>query len=240
MTLKFTPEQKFAMWALLLGVLQQAAAMITALGTVGALLFWLLSPRLEAWVLRVSEENGMGQYVDQITENTEALDQIRQELASASATLKRIEAGSRGVSEAPLEFLERGNDISHGHPGSKVVFTWYFRKLHDCGAPIISAFFRDTKGYIHRFKNLSLVNDRGEGVNYDVDPDKVQVITYAGYLPDNNAVNEGVAHGWVNLRYELCPVAPEVRSPEVRFQILGHTNRVMSRVLGQGGGNLPN
>lgn len=218
MTNLISQDQRRGLLVAFLGTLQQMVAMAGALSAVFAIGFWLVEPRLQDWVRAVAVDPELR---SNVVANRQQIDEIRNGLAEVARALDRLEVANRGIDAAPLEFLERGNEISHARVGGEVVFIWYFRKIHDCGAPSVNAFFEDSRGVMHRFTSLSIVDAAGIGVNASPDPSAVQSITYSGFLPAGNHVAVGVAHGWVNLSYKLCPLAPEVRSPRVRFQILG-------------------
>lgn len=195
------------------------AVIITSTAVVGSAIIWFTLPRITEWVADVAT-SAVDQYVMQAETNAATLEGVTAQLRVLVDRIDELQRDPRNINEPALEFEDWGYEVSDARAGDRVSITWRFRKLHQCGAPIVNVFFRNGGDVTHRFENVSIVNDDGEGVDYPVDPDTIQTLTYSAVIPDDQDVEPGRAYAWVTLRYAQCPWAPPSISPEVPFNIL--------------------
>lgn len=195
------------------------AAIITSTAVVGTAVIWFTLPRITEWMATVATQ-AVDQYVSQTEDNATTLADVTRQVSVLVDRVDRLQADPSAIRSPVLEFEDFGNTVTNGEAGERVSITWRFRKLHQCGAPLVNVFFRNGGDVTHRFENVSIVNDNGEGVDSPVNPAIVQTLTYSAVIPDDQEVEPGRAYAWVTLRYAACPLAPPSISPEVPFRIL--------------------
>ena len=212
-------ETKKSTMKIIADFLKILAAIITSTAVVGSAILWFTLPRITEWLETVST-TAVEQYVVQSETNSVALAQLTTQMAEVVTQLQRIQADPTRIREPALRFEPFGHTVTDARAGDRVNITWRFTKIHECGAPLVNVFFRNGGDVTHRFEGVSIVNEDGEGVDYPVDPERVQTLTYSAVIPDDQDVHPGRARAWVTLRYPACPWAPPSISPEVPFQIL--------------------
>lgn len=249
-----TQQQKSNWAAEGMDFLRRLLPVITGFAAVCALVWNFISPRAEDWVAEivtsataalkadtVSNTAAVQQLSRQIDTDNQTRTDMAQALAKIAATqntmadtlsnaVDRLAAleESRKTDAAPvMQFMRYGSSISDGAPGGTVEVTWSFLKLReDCGRPRVNLYFRNGGGRVHRFVNVSALDENGRGPGgAPVQPNIAQSITYTMEIPDDDGVQPGRALGWNAVSWPDCPAVKPVTSPEVPFQILERNAR---------------
>lgn len=214
------------------------ATLLAVSGLASMAWFWV-GPRVTEWAQRELGTEAMSVALGRI-ETTQAAQadtqrQQQQTIATISDTQSRtaqtlnavveriaaLEQTSRDDRIAPVRFMEEGNTIANGRIGDFVAFNFRYVKSRDCGRPISVAYFRNGGGIVHAFEASSTTAEDGRGSSGAVSSE-VQVARFIARIPADEGVQptpEGYAMGWVLLSWPSCPNVPEVRSPQVPFQI---------------------
>ena len=240
-----SPARKSTLLSELADFLKRLGAVISGLGVVFGLIWFLVSPRFDAYldaylapVIEKADANSgaIEQLTNQIqiaaktqSNTAQALAQIAEtqnklaeNMSGAMDRLAALEVRRKADAAPVIEFLQQGSSISNGAPGDTVVVRWSFLKLRsDCGRPHVDVFFRNGGGRVHRVREISAVDRSGRGTGAaPARPTIPQSITYTMVIPSDQGVSPGQAFGWNQISFPNCPDVPEAISPEVPFQIL--------------------
>ncbi|GGH36406.1 hypothetical protein SAMN05444007_108260 [Cribrihabitans marinus] len=157
-----------------------------------------------------AQQNVLGQLANVVEKQTDLLGRV-----------EKLEARRARDASPAIRFTNSGSAISDGRPGEIVRLTWSFIKLRDCGRPSIDLLFRNGGDQIHRFRDVSVLDEDGRGVAFDPDPTQAQSISYTARIPAGEGVEPGAGFGYVRVSYpEKCPAVESVQSPRIYFQIL--------------------
>ena len=227
--------------------LRNVAAVVVALGAIWAGGAQVAGPAVDAWLsARVGalidplvgrvEANAAAIEADRRARELDARAQrdMRETLASIAETQKQMAETLSGAvdrlaeleekrsvdTSAVMRFARTGHRIEDGAPGDSVEVTWSVIKLRDgCGRPLVELFFRNGGGRLHRFRNVSALDDEGRGIGLPAGAG-IQTITYTAQIPADDGVEPGRGFGWNRVSYPNCPGVGYETSPEVVFQIL--------------------
>ncbi|MDH2328697.1 hypothetical protein QCN27_17735 [Cereibacter sp. SYSU M97828] len=225
-------------------------ATLVAAGTLCVIIWTWVGPSVTAWAQRELGTAYMAEALGKIEatqakqaetqqQQADTQKQQQQTIATISDTQSRtaqtlnavveriasLEETSRDSRIAPVRFMEEGNSISNGAIGGFVQFHFRYVKSRDCGRPISVAYFRNGGGIVHAFEASSTTAEDGRGSSGPVSSE-VQSARFIARIPSEEGVQptpEGYAMGWVLLSWPNCPNVPEVRSPQVPFQIFAPT-----------------
>jgi hypothetical protein len=224
---------------------------IVGISGICSLIWFIAAPHAKNWVLAILEDSNKTMS-ENIAANTRSINEFRNALTqSAKAqvttaeTLAQVSAAQKSISETMastaerirklelsreadaspvLEFTLYGSTIEDGPPGGTIEVVWSFIKLRDgCGKPEVELFFRNGGGRLHRFTNVSVLDDNGRGVGLDARP-RPQSLKYTVQIPADDGVLPGHGLGWNRITYPDCPSVPPAISPEIPFTILEREN----------------
>lgn len=135
--------------------------------------------------------------------------------------LSELQASENRDPSPAIRFPRTGHRITDAKIGGFTTMKFSFYKLRDCGSPKLDLYFINGAGVRHRFRNPSILDSNGRGVNFEVDPLVVQELTYVSQIPSDDGVTTGRASGWVEVSYpDLCPAVASVASPVLTFNLL--------------------
>lgn len=203
---------------LLIRLGQWAGAILAIAALLGGSWQLLAQPRLDAYFSRSFEAASRAQ-AGALADQLAGLQDLTAQIAELTERLDQFEDGRLGVREQAIRFAVSGHSITSGQIGGIVHMSWRFYKDHECGAPIVDAFFLNGVDSIHRFRDVSLLTENGRGINMPADSRLLQTIAYTARVPAGEGVTPGAGVGWVHLEYPDCPFSPPVNGPRVTFQI---------------------
>ena len=147
------------------------------------------------------------------------LDAAEDRIGAVEARLAPM--GDRLGAEQVAAFARSGHRVENGAAGDRVRMRWAVTQLRNCGAPLVAARFRNGDGIIHTFRQLSITDEVGRGIELPLDAAQLQLIDFTALIPAHEAVHPGQAQAWLTFDYPDCPNAPLAQSTEVGFTILG-------------------
>lgn len=183
-------------------------------------LLWLVEPRLHQWAKNMVDMSTQD-LRDRMERTDDAVDRVEALINSLERNVIALSEVTIQSTDPAWKFDHIQTSISDGPIGGLVRITAVGYKLRDCGIPIIDMYFINGGGLAHRFADVSIESAGGRGILLPTDPTRLQTISYAARIPNNEGISPGRGIGYISLTYsDSCPAVDPVVAGPLQFQIL--------------------